>query len=549
LADSVLRIIPLGGAGEIGRNSTLVEYGDDILVIDAGLMFPRYDMLGVDIVIPDYSYLIERRGCVRGIVITHGHEDHTGGLPYLLRYAQAPIYATELTRGLIQVKLREHKLLDSAQLHTMTPSVPFQVGPFSLEPFRVCHSIPDGVGLGITTPAGLVVHSGDFKFDHHPVDGKVTDFGKLAELGGRRPLVLLSDSTNAEQNGATPSELTVGELFDEVCGTAAGRVIVATFASNISRIRQVIEAAGRCGRRVGIVGQSMISNVRMACALGYLSEPSAPFLSVDEIEHMPAEKVALVCTGSQGEPASALVRMVNGGYRQLSIQPGDTVIISASSIPGNEEAINQIVDDLFRRGADVYYDDLMKVHVSGHGSRDELKLMLDLIRPRYFVPIHGEYRHLVLHARLAQEAGIPAENTFVVESGQVLELDEQGGRLAGRVGHGYVYVDGLGIGNVGEVLLRDRYLLSQDGFLIATVLVDEHNGELLLGPYLASRGFVDSGEWDALMEKAKELLVDALRDERHSAAGAPAVIREVLSTFMYSQTKRRPMILPVVMKL
>lgn len=542
-----LRLIPLGGVGEIGKNMMLMEYGENIIVIDAGLMFPENYMLGIDIVIPDISYLLEHEDKVKGIVITHGHEDHIGGLPYVLPQVNVPIYATRLTKGLIEVKLKEHNLLKTASLHTIQPGDALDLGPFRIEFFRVCHSIPDGVGLAVETPVGLVVHSGDFKFDHSPVDGRLTDFAKLAELSGRGVLVLLSDSTNAETPGYTHSEQEIGETFDRIFSKAKGRIIVATFASNISRIQQVIETAERYSRRVGVVGRSMVNNVKMATELGYLNVSPDMLLTIDEINRLPPRKVVMVCTGSQGEPTSALVRMASDEYRSISIRPGDTVIVSATPIPGNEELINHTLNNLFRLGADVYYDELLDVHVSGHASQEEQKLMINLIKPRFFVPIHGEYRHLVLHAQMAQQLGIPEKNIFVIESGQVLEFDGNEGWLGEEVAGGYVFVDGLGVGDVGQVVLRDRQHLSRDGFLIAVVAVDEKTGELLAEPDIISRGFVYMREAEDLIEQAKEQVLIALK-KSGSRTVVSAKIKDTLSEFLYEQTRRRPMILPVVIE-
>lgn len=547
MSKNKLRLIPLGGVGEIGKNMMLLEYGENIIVIDAGLMFPENYMLGIDIVIPDISYLLEHKDKVRAIIITHGHEDHIGGLPYVLPQVNVPIYATRLTRGLIEVKLKEHSLLKRASLHTIQPGDILNLGPFRIEFFRVCHSIPDGVGLAVETPVGLVVHSGDFKFDHSPVDGLLTDFAKLAELGGRGVLALLSDSTNAETPGYTHSEQEIGETFDRIFSKAKGRVIVATFASNISRIQQVIETAERHNRRVGAVGRSMVHNVKMAIELGYLNVSPDMLLTIGEINRLPPRKVVMVCTGSQGEPTSALVRMASEEYKSISIRPGDTVIVSATPIPGNEELINHTLNNLFRLGADVYYDELLDVHVSGHASREEQKLMINLIKPRFFVPIHGDYRHLVLHAQMAQQLGIPAKNIFVIESGQVLEFDGNEGWLGEEVAGGYVFVDGLGVGDVGQVVLRDRQHLSRDGFLIAVVAVDEKTGELLAEPDIISRGFVYMREAEDLIEQAKEQVVIAL-EKSTSPAVVSTKIKETLSEFLYEQTRRRPMILPMVIE-
>ncbi|MCL7453051.1 MAG: ribonuclease J [Anaerolineae bacterium] len=526
------------------------EYGGQLLIVDAGLMFPESDMLGIDIVIPDMGYVFERKDHVRAIIVTHGHEDHIGGLPYLLQQVRAPLYATRLTRGLIEVKLKEHHLLDKVELNTVSPDeqdTRLDLDPFSVEFFRVCHSMPDGVGLAITTPVGLVVHSGDFKFDQTPVDGRLTDFGTLAGLSRRGVRVLLSDSTNAETDGQTPSERVVGETFDLIFSRAAGRIMVATFASNISRVQQVIDAARKYGRRVGIVGRSMVNNVRMAAELGYLDITPSELLTAQEINGLPPERVAIACTGSQGEPTSALVRMAMGEHRQVNIRPGDTVIVSATPIPGNEEFVNRTVNNLFRAGAEVYYHERAQVHVSGHGSREEHKLMLNLLRPRFFVPIHGEYRHLVLHGRMAEEVGIPRENIFIVESGQVLEFGPEWGRINGLVTEGHVLVDGLGVGDIGNVVLRDRHLLSRDGFVVVVVAVDADTGKVLEGPHIITRGFIYIRESEELIDEAVQCVLEAVEHggPRSTLSGK---IKDSLAAFLYEQTKRRPMILPVVME-
>lgn len=542
-----LRIVPLGGVGEIGKNMMTIEYGEEMLLIDAGLMFPENDMLGIDIVIPDISYVAERQERLRAIILTHGHEDHIGALPYVLSDVNAPVYGTRLTLGLAEVKLREHHLLDQVELHTIRPRDVLPLGPFSVEFFHVCHSIPDTVGLAITTPVGLVVHSGDFKFDPHPVDGQLTDYAKLQELGNRGVLLLLSDSTNTEAPGSTPSEREIGETFEEVFGEAQGRVIVATFASNISRVQQVIIAARRHGRRVGFVGRSMVKNSRMASRLGYLDVDPQELLTSEQMNGLPDERVAIVCTGSQGEPTSALVRMARGEHRQINLRRGDTVILSADPIPGNEELINRTIDNLFRAGADVHYHLLSHVHVSGHGSQEDQKLMLNLTRPRYFVPIHGEYRHLVLHSRLARESGIPEENIFVLESGQSLEVNSDGCRLGKRVAASRVLVDGLGVGDVGRVVLRDRRHLSRDGFLVAIVALDMDSGEILVEPEILSRGFVYVRDSEELMELAREQVRQVLEHVGPRSA-VSAKIKKALGEFCYQQTGRRPIILPVVIE-
>ncbi len=545
-AKDKLRIIPLGGLGEIGRNTLVLEYGESILIIDAGLMFPANDMLGVDIVIPDFSYVFERAERVKGIIVTHGHEDHVGGLPYLLAKVKAPIYATRLTRGLIEVKLRESKV-NGVELNTVAPGDVLSIGPFEIEFFHVSHSIPDGVGLGIHTPVGLIVHSGDFKFDHSPVDGRRTDFAKLAELGGRGVSLLLSDSTNAEQAGYTPSEQVLGETIARVFAGATGRVIVATFASNISRIQQIADTAHRYGRRVAIVGRSMVSNVRIARELGYLNIPEGTLISADQVSQLPDNQVTLICTGSQGEPTSALVRMGQRDPRMISVVPGDTVIVSATPIPGNEEVINRTLDNLFRLGANVYYDEVLDVHVSGHASQEELKLMINLIRPKYFVPIHGEYRHLVLHSKLAQQCGIPPDRIFIMETGDVLEVSANEAAVVDSVAEGHVFVDGHGIGDVGPSVLDDRRLLSRNGFLVAVVTLDKYTGSLIGEPQIVTRGFIYEAEAEELLEHAKQEIAKIV-----ASGGSRSDIAERLKAFLarfaMEETGRRPVIVPVVIK-
>jgi ribonuclease J len=545
-----LRIIPLGGLGEIGKNCMLVEFQDEIVMIDAGVMFPENDMLGVDLVIPDITYLHDKVDMIRGLVITHGHEDHIGALPYLLpRLGMPPVYATRLTQGLIAIKLKEHRLLDKTHLNTIQAGDTINVGPFQIEFFHVSHSIPDGVGLALHTPIGTVVHSGDFKFDHTPVDGRLTDFARLAGLGQQGVLVLLSDSTNADSPGYTPSEKVVGEMFDHVFARAAKRIIVATFASNISRIQQIVDAALRYDRHVGIVGRSMVENVRMARDLGYLDVPEGVLLRLDELNRLPPDQVVIVTTGSQGEPTSALSRMANRDYQPLPIVPGDTVVISATPIPGNEESVNHTIDNLFRLGADVLYNDIMDVHVSGHAAQEEQKLMLNLVQPRYFVPIHGEYRHLRLHARLAEAVGVEPDNIFVLEDGQIAEFAPGMGRLAGEVPADYVFVDGLGVGDVGDVVLRDRQALSQDGVVIATITVDKKTGRPLGEPDIISRGFVYERQAEDLLAMARDRLMQVLGSSESQTAEWSFLntkTKETLGKFFYEQTHRHPMILPVV---
>jgi ribonuclease J len=541
-----LRIIPLGGAGEVGKNMTVFEFGETAIAVDCGLMFPESDMLGIDLVIPDIGYLMEAPDYLKAIFLTHGHEDHIGALPYVLRQIDVPLYATRLTRGLIEVKLREAGLLDSTEIHTIAPGDRIAIEPFAVEPFYVCHSIPDAVGLAIDSPYGLLIHTGEYKFDYTPVYGRLTDYGALAEYGRRGVLALMADSTNAERPGYTPSERVVSETFEKIFGHTDGRIIVATFASNISRVQQVVDCALQYNRRLGVVGRSMVDNVRMARTLGYLTAPDDMFLRSEELEALPPSQVAIVCTGTQGEPTSALVRMANQEHRQVSIQPGDTVILSATPIPGNEELVHRTLDNLFRLGAFVYYHRLLPVHVSGHASQEEQKMMISLTRPRYFIPIGGEYRHLVLHARMAEELGIPKENVFVVENGDVIEFDGQGGRLGERVEAGPVLIDGLGIGDVGDVVLRDRRLLSHDGFVVVVVALDEATGELIEGPDIISRGFVYMRGAEDLIEQAKDTVIEVLSNGHRDTASS--LIHDSLAELLYRRTRRRPMIFPVVLE-
>jgi ribonuclease J len=540
-----LRVIPIGGLGEIGKNMMAIEYDHQIVVVDAGLMFPEYDMLGIDLVIPDYQYITQRKDQVKAILLTHGHEDHIGSLPFFLRDIDAPIYATRLTRGLVEVKLKDHKRLDGSLLKTINPGEPFALGPFNIEAFRVCHSIPDGVGYAIETPQGILVHSGDFKFDSQPVDGNLTDFARLASYSDRNVLMLMSDSTNSEHDGKTPSEAIIANTFDQVFALARGRIIVSTFASNISRIQQVINAAASHGRKVGVLGRSMVENVKMAQALGYLKAPEGVLVSLDTMESLPRSEVAIVCTGSQGEPTSVLVRMANQDQRQVSIEQGDTVILSATPIPGNEELVHRTINNLFRLGADVLYHQLLDVHVSGHGYKDDQRMMINLVKPKHFMPIHGEYRHLVLHGRLAEDLDV--NEVFVVENGQVIEFENGVGRQAERVPGGYVFVDGLSIGEVDHVVLRDRHHLAKDGFVVVVLTVDELTGELIQDPDIITRGFVYSKNAEELIDEAKLRVKKVLHAGMH-ADSAQSRIKDTVSQFFYERTKRRPMVLPLVIE-
>jgi len=546
-----LKVIPLGGLGEIGKNMMVMEYEDDIIVIDAGLMFPKEEMLGIDLVIPDINYLLENQEKIRGIIITHGHEDHVGALPYLLPQLKVPVYSTKLTWGLISVKLKERKALSGAELKVIAPGERVTLGRFRIEFFSVCHSIPDSVGIVIYTPVGTIVHSGDFKLDYTPVDGKPTDLSRLAQLGVQGVLLLLSDSTYAELPGYTPSERVVGETLDHVMGEASGRVIVTTFSSLISRIQQVINSAAKYQRRVFVVGRSMSDTVRVALELGYLNAPDGILARLDELRGMPHNKIVFVTTGSQGEPTSALVRMANRDHRQVHITRGDTVVISATPIPGNEALINRALDNLFKQGAQVLYDKVAPVHVHGHASEEELKLLLTLVKPKFFMPIHGEYRHLSLHAKLAESIGVPKENTFVLEDGDVLELSPQVAKVTGKVTSGNVYVDGLSVGDVGSVVLRDRRMLSRDGMVVVIIAVNRQTGKLVGRPDIVSRGFVDTRESKDLIEGSRDLVARALDHSGDRPAEWSFVstkVRDVLNKFYYEQTKRRPMILPFMVK-
>jgi ribonuclease J len=543
-----LRIIPLGGLGEVGKNMMVLEYGRNIIIIDTGIMFPENDMLGIDFIIPDFNYLADKKDIVRGIILTHGHEDHVGGLPYVLQEIKAPIYATKLTRGLAEVKLKENRLLDEAELNTIQPGDRIALGPFRVEFFHVCHSIPDGVGLAIETPVGLVVHSGDFKFDYTPVDGKPTDFAKLAELGGRGVLVLLSDSTNAERPGFTPSERVINDALEQVFQRAEGRIIVGTFASLISRIQQVINCAIHHERKVAIAGHSMVENARMAQELGYLSIPPGVLIELNDIDKLPQHKVVIVATGTQGEPSSALARMSIGRHRQIKVVSGDTIIISAHAIPGNEEMINRTINRLLQQGANVMHEQIAPVHVSGHASQDEQRLLIHLTQPKYFVPIHGELRHLTMHARIAQEMGVPADNTMVVENGYILEFDGESGRIGERVPGGYVFVDGSGVGDIGPVVMRDRETLASAGFVVAVIKLDGKTGQPAGRPEIISRGFVYMRESAELIERAQDKILEVMEKSGRGRAGIGDKVRDELSTLFYEETKRRPMILPVIIE-
>ncbi|AEE91427.1 Ribonuclease J 1 [Tepidanaerobacter acetatoxydans Re1] len=548
-----LLIIPLGGMGEIGKNMTVIQYGKEILLIDSGLMFPEEEMLGIDIVIPDITYLIENKEYIKGILITHGHEDHIGALPYVLQQINAPLYGTKLTLGLVEGKLKETRLnKKNISMNVVKPPTTINIGSFAVDFIRVNHSIPDAVGFAIHTPVGIICHTGDFKLDQTPVNGEKADLHKFAELGSKGVLALLSDSTNAEREGYTMSEKVVGHTIEDIFKTVTGRIIVATFASNIHRIQQIFDAAYKNDRKVAVVGRSMVNVVNIALDLGYLTIPKSLLMDLDELNRLPKEKVVIITTGSQGEPMSALTRMAMSEHKKVEIMPEDTVLISASPIPGNEKFIARTIDHLFKKGANVIYEAISGVHVSGHASQEELKLMLNLVRPKFFIPVHGEYRHLVHHSHLAMEVGIPSENIFIVENGRILEFTKDSCKMAGRVTAGKVLVDGLGVGDVGNIVLRDRKQLSQDGILIVVVAIDKETGEVVSGPDIISRGFVYVRESEELMEQAREKVKQALRkcqEENISEwSTIKSQVREHLGKLLFEQTRRRPMILPIIME-
>ena len=547
-----LQIIPLGGLGEIGKNMTVIRVDDEIIVIDSGLMFPEEDMLGVDLVIPDITYLMENKNCIKAIVLTHGHEDHIGALPFVLKQFSVPVYGTRLTLGILEGRLKENGV-DSKNLHRVNQGDIINVGCFSVGFIRVNHSIPDAVGLSIKTPLGMIVHTGDFKLDYTPIDGKMTDFRRFADLGNKGVLVLMADSTNSENDGHTQSERTVGAAFDKAFHGARQRIIVATFSSNVHRIQQVIDTAVRYKRKVAILGRSMVNVVTISLELGYIHAPEGTIIDIDDINNYPMSRIVIITTGSQGEPMSALTRMSQSDHKKVGIVPDDTVIISATPIPGNEKLVAKTVDNLMKLGANVIYGRNEGIHVSGHASREELKLMHNLIRPKFFIPVHGEYHHLVQHAKLAREIGMPKENIFIGENGQVLEFTRDTGTVAGRVTAGMVMVDGLGVGDVGNIVLRDRRQLSQDGILIVVVAMDHATGEIISGPDIVSRGFVYVRESEELMDGARQKVEQALKEATGRKVPEWSLIktnvRDALGRYLYEKTRRRPMIMPIVMEI
>ncbi|WP_274361405.1 ribonuclease J [Paenibacillus thermotolerans] len=547
-------IFALGGVGEIGKNMYVVQYANDIVVIDSGLKFPEEDMLGIDVVIPDISYLIENRDKVRGILVTHGHEDHIGGLPYILKQLNVPVYGTKLTLGLIESKLKEANLLGETKRIMINPSSAVDMGSIRASFFRTNHSIPDSVGVVLETPEGTIVHTGDFKFDLTPVNGQYADIHRMAEIGSKGVLCLLSESTNAERAGFTPSEKTVGDELVEVFRRSTQRVVVATFASNVHRIQQVFEAAHLTNRKVTVIGRSMVNVVNIASELGYLDIPDGMLIEPEEVNRLPADRVVILSTGSQGEPMSALTRMARSTHKKLDILPGDTVIIAATPIPGNEKDVGRTVDELYRLGANVIYGpgSLTGVHVSGHGSQEELKLMLSFMKPKYFIPIHGEYRMLKQHANLAESVGVERENIFICDIGDTVEIQNGVARKANKITAGNVLIDGLGVGDVGNIVLRDRKLLSQDGILVVVVTLSKSEGKILSGPDIISRGFVYVRESEGLLEEANKIvsgtLLKLMNDKVNEWASLKTQVKDALGRFLYEQTRRRPMILPIIME-
>lgn len=548
-----LSIFALGGVGEIGKNMYVVQYGNDIVVVDAGLKFPEEDMLGIDIVIPDISYLTENRDKIRGILITHGHEDHIGGLPYVLKHLNVPVYGTKLTLGLIESKLREVNLLGETKRIVITAHSEIQLGTIRASFFKTNHSIPDSVGVCLDTPEGCVVHTGDFKFDHTPVNGQYADLQRMAEIGQRGVIALLSDSTNAERPGFTPSESDVGVVLEDIFRKAEQRVVVATFASNIHRIQQVIDAAYATNRKLTVTGRSMVNVVTIASELGYLSIPDGMMFEPEELNKMAADRVVILSTGSQGEPMSALTRMARSTHRKVDILPGDTVVIAATPIPGNERYVGRTVDELCRLGAHVIYGGSKTgVHVSGHGCQEELKLMLNLMKPKYFIPIHGEYRMLRHHADLAEAVGIERGNIFITDIGDTVEILNGVARRGSKVQSGYVLIDGLGIGDVGNIVLRDRKLLSQDGIMVVVVTLSKRERTILSGPDIISRGFVYVRESEGLLDEANRIVTLTLHklmnEKVNEWASLKMGMKDALGRFLYEQTRRRPMILPIIME-
>ncbi|MCL2125993.1 MAG: ribonuclease J [Oscillospiraceae bacterium] len=545
-----LKIISLGGLNEVGKNLTVYEYGADIIIVDCGLGFPDDDMYGVDIVIPDVAYLVKNRSRIRGIVLTHGHEDHIGALPYIMREISAPMYATPLTAGLIELKLAEHHLLETTTLEVRMPGDVIKLGCFKVEFIHVNHSIPDTVSLAIKTPVGMIIHTSDFKIDTTPVSGGMINLARLGELGNRGVVALVSDSTNIERQGYSVSESKVGEWLDELFRGCTKRILVTTFASNVHRVQQVIDCAAKYGRRIAITGRSMENALRVSIDLGCVSVPDGLLMDINQIKGLPPEKIVIITTGSQGEPMSALYRMAFAGHRQVDIKAGDRVIISASAVPGNEKTVSRVIDELFRRGAEVFYDKISELHVSGHAYQEELKMMIALVKPKYFIPIHGEHRHLSMHAKLAAQMGIETKDIVVSDIGQVIELTAKSINKNGSVPSGKVLVDGTGVGDVGSVVLRDRQHLAQDGMLVVIVNLSSEDGSLVAMPDIITRGFVYVKESEELMRELKDVVLDTIdeytAENVNDISALKTAIKADLSSHLFKKTKRNPMILPVV---
>ncbi len=546
-----LKVIPLGGLGEIGKNMTVIEYGANIVVIDCGMSFPEDEMLGIDIVIPDITYLIKNKDKIKGICLTHGHEDHIGSIPYVLKKMNVPIYGTRLTLGLIENKLLEHKI-DDAQLNVVEAGSTINLGCFKVTFIRNNHSIPDAVSFAIDTPIGTIVHTGDFKIDYTPINEDFMDLGKFAELGRKGVLLAMSDSTNVERAGFTESEKTIGRKFMDIFKNCESRIIVASFASNIHRLQQIIDAAVVNGRKVAISGKSMVNAVKVSQELGYLNVPDGTMIHVNDLKGLKDNEIVIITTGSQGEPMSALTRMANNDHKKIQIKAGDLVVISANPIPGNEKTVSKVINMLYEKGADVLYDALTQVHVSGHARREELKMMLTLLKPKFFVPVHGEYRHLMQHAKLAHELGLPEKNTIIAKNGDVIELTSKSIGINGSVTSGNILVDGLGVGDVGNIVLRDRKLLSENGLIIVVLSTEKGTGKVLAGPEIVSRGFIYVRENIDLIEESKQVVRKALAKCEDTNVkewnNIKMTIKDALSSFIYEKIKRNPMILPIIVE-
>ena len=547
-----LRIIPLGGLGEFGLNMMLLEYGDAAIAIDCGLMFPGADLLGIDLVIPDVAYLLERKDRLKGIVLTHAHEDHVGALPYILNHFSVPIFGTRLTLGLINNRLREHDLDNTADLREITAGRPWEIGPFQVEGIRVTHSLMDCLALAIETPIGTVIHTGDFKIDNTPMEGEMFDFQRFAAYGEKGVLLLLSDSTNIERSGYTPSEREVGRNLEQIFQESRGKILVSTFSSSIPRIQQVVDISESCGRRIVLSGRSMIRNSQVAAELGYLRLPRSFMTENESWRELPAERLTFLTTGSQGEPLSVLHRVALDDHKSIKIDPGDTVILSSKFIPGNEKTISNLINHLYRRGAEVHYEKVSEIHVSGHASQEELKTMLQLTRPRYFVPIHGEYRHLVRHRKLAQDVGVPEDHCFILEDGDVLEMTATSAKKVQPIQVGRVFVDGKGVGDVGDVVIRDRRHLSEDGMVLAVMAIHQQSGEIVAGPDLISRGFMRDEEGEEVLGQARKVVLDVLaslnRETRTDPAELQEEVRKALRRYFRKRFERHPVVLPYIIE-